>query len=96
MINANMRNYDFYLYGDDDGYGQASLSEEVQGSIKMDINTLSQSVSTNINYKDSSYIGLTHNKNISDKYVIQFGEEKLKVNYINSKGRYVQVFMSAI
>lgn len=90
-----MRNYDYYLYGEDDGYGQPTLSEEVQGTIKMAINVTSQSVQDNINYKDSQYMGLTQ-ANIDDTYVIQYGNERLKVLYVNPRGRYKQVFMSGV
>lgn len=90
-----MRNYDYYLYGADDGYGQPTLSEEAQGTIKMAINVTSQSVQDNINYKDSQYMGLTH-ANIDDTYVIQYGDKRLKVLYVNPKGRYKQAFMSEV
>lgn len=95
MINADMRVYDFYTYLDDDGYGQPQLSKEVNGQIKMAINITTQSTQDNINYKDSQYIGLTHSS-IDDSYVIQYGEEKLKVLYVNPKGRLKQVFMKAL
>lgn len=95
MINADMRLYDYYTYGKDDGYGQPQLSEEVKGQIKMAINITSQSAQDNINYKDASYIGLTHSP-IDDTYVIQYGKEKLKVLYVNPKGRLKQVFMALV
>jgi len=92
MIVADMRTYDYFTYGDNDGYGQPTLSETVQGSVKMAINTTSQSVQDNINYKDASYIGLTL-ASVDDTYVIQYGDEKLKVLYVQPKGRFKQVFM---
>ena len=91
MINANMRLYDYFTLGSLDEYGQPSLSEK-QGSIKMAINISSQNVQENINYKDCSYVGLTH-ANVNDSYVIQYGDDKLKVLYVNPKGRLKQVFM---
>ena len=94
MINATMRNYDYYLYGDNDGYGQATITDEVQGKVKMAIYTLSNTIGTNINYKDATYIALTQNKAINDSYVIKYGEEKLKVMYVIPFGRYHQVFLS--
>ncbi len=96
MINANMRTYDYYTYGDVDGYGQPQLSEEIKGSVKMAINITSQSIQSNIKYKDCSYMGLTHDTSIDDTYVIQYGEEKLKVLYVNPMGRFKQVFMRAL
>lgn len=96
MINVDMRNYDYYLYGDDNGYGMPSLSNEVQGQIKMAINITSQSIQENVNYKGAQYLGLTHDANINDKMVIAYGDDKLKVLYINPKGRYKQVFLGAM
>lgn len=93
MINANMRDYDYFTYGEPDEYGQAQLSEEVQGSIKMAICTTSQAIQDNINYKGATYLGLTHNANVNDSFVIQYGEEQLKVLYVTPGGRYKQVFM---
>lgn len=93
MIATDMREYNYFTYGDKDGYGQAQLSKEIQGSIKMSINTTSQGVQDNILYKDCSYLGLTFDKSIDDTFVIQYGNEKLKVLYVNKKGRYTQVFM---
>lgn len=95
MINTEMRFYDYFTYGEKDEYGQPQLSEETQGTIKMAINITSQSTQNNINYKDASYIGLTHAA-IDDTYVIQYGPEKLKVLYVNPMGRYKQAFMKEI
>lgn len=96
MINADMRNYDYYTYGEQDAYGQPQLSEDVQGTIRMAINITSQSVQDNINYKGANYMGLTLNSAIDDTYVIQYRDERLKVSYVNPKGRYKQVFMVTV
>lgn len=93
MINADMRKYDFYTYGDRDGYGQPALSKDVQGTIKMAIYTTAQAIQDNIAYKNASYIGLTHNSKVNDTYVIDFENKRLKVLYVQNKGRYKQVFM---
>ena len=87
-----MRLYDYFTYGEDDAYGQPMLSKEPVGKIKMAINISSQSVQDNINYRDAQYIGLTY-ADVKDAYVIVYGEERLKVLYINPKGRYNQVFL---
>lgn len=92
MINANMREYDYYLYSDKDGYGQPTLSKEVQGTIKISIDTTTQDTQDNVNYREARYIGLTH-ADVTDKFVIQYGNEKIKVLYVQPKGRYKQVFM---
>ena len=98
MINADMRPYNYFTLGTKDEYGQFPLPGPdaiPEGQIKMAINITSQIVQDNINYKDSQYIGLTHAK-VDDTYIIQYGEERLKVLYVNPKGRLKQVFMAAI
>lgn len=95
MVNANMRSYNYFTYGDSDAYGQPQLSEEVQGTIKMAIYTTSQYVQDNINYKGASYVGMTHGE-ANDKMVIQYGDEKLKVLYVNPMGVWKQVYMGAM
>lgn len=96
MINADMRDYEYYNLYADNGYGQPTLTETVQGTVKMAINNTSQSVQDNIKYLNATYIGLTLNSNINDTYVIKYGETKLKVLYVQRKGIYKQVFMSEI
>ena len=93
MINADMRSYDYFLYGEDDEYGQPQLSDIAQGSVKMSIYSTSTSIQDNINYKNAEFVGLTKDSNICDKYVIQYGTDKLKVLYIIPKGRLKQVFL---
>lgn len=95
MINAQMRLYDYYTIGDVDDYGQSLISTEPAGAIKIAINIASQTVQDNIKYKDYSYIGLTQAK-VDDTYIIKYGEELLKVLYVNVLGRYQQVFMKEI
>ena len=95
MINADMRAYNYYLYGNDNGYGQPQISDTVQGALKMAINITSQSIQENILYNGAQYVGITH-AYIDDKYVIQYGDRKLKVLYVNPKGRFKQVFMAEI
>ena len=94
MINATMRTYDYYTLGAKDEYGQETLSEETQGTLQLAIYTLSNTIGTNIKYKDATYIALTQNKAINDSFVIQYGEEKLKVLYTTPSNRYTQVFLA--
>lgn len=93
MITTDMRAYNYFTLGEKDAYGQAKASSEVKGTIKMTINISSQAIQDNINYKDCSYIGLTTDKSVNDKMIIQYGSEKLKVQYVNPKGRFIQVFL---
>lgn len=94
MINAQTRIYDYFTLGDLDRYGQPQLSAEPTGQIKMAIYTTSQSIQDNINYQNATYLGLTRAP-IDDKYVIQFGDKKLKVLYV-TPGRIAQVYMAEI
>lgn len=96
MINADMQNYNYYTFSGNDGYGQPALNKTVQGTIKIAINTTSQSVQENIKYLNATYIGLTLDSSVNDTFVIQYGELKLKVLYVNNKGRYKQVFLTEI
>jgi len=90
-----MRTYEFYRFGEADAYGQPQLSETPQGTVKMAINTTSQAIQDNINYKNATYLGLTLSL-LDDTHVIQYGDEKLKVLYVIPKGRFKQVFMTNI
>lgn len=93
MISTQMRTYNFYSFGANDEYGQPVLSDMPTGTIKMAINISSQNVQDNINYSGANYVGLTHAK-VDNTYVIEYGEERLKVLYVNPNGRLKQVFMS--
>lgn len=101
MINTDLRTYNYFSIGDNNGYGQATIIKDengnpvVQGSIKMAINITSQGVQDNINYKNAQYVGLTQG-NVNDKFVIDYEGSMLKVLYVNPKGRYKQVFMSEL
>ena len=103
MINAQMRDYNYFLYASEpDTYGQFTLIKDadgepvVQGTVKMAINNTSTIIQDNIQYKDATYIGLTHNRYIDDNYVIQYGDERLKVLYVIRQGTYRQVFMNSL
>lgn len=94
MINADIRPYNFYTFGEKNAYGEPQLSEEIQGSIKISINVISQSLGDNVNYNQATYIGLTRDAKVNDTYVIDYEGTKLKVLYVNPKGRLIQVFLS--
>lgn len=94
MINATTRSYNYYKYGAKNEYGQLQLSKEPQGNIKMAIYNTSQTAQGNILYQDASYIGLTSDAEVNDTYVIEYGKERLKVLYIQTRGIWKQVFMA--
>lgn len=95
MINVAMRTYNYFTIGAADDYGQERLSDTPQGSVKMAIYHTNTSVQDNINYSDCNYIGLTMAL-LDDSHVIEYGTEKLKVQYVHPKGRFKQVFMKKI
>lgn len=95
MINVDMKTYDYFTFGEKDAYGQDRLSDTAQGAVKLAIYNTSTSVQDNINYTDCNYIGLTMAQ-IDESYVIQYGTEKLKVQYVQPKGRFKQVFLKRI
>ena len=96
MINTNMKIYNYFTLGDSDGYGQPTISEEPKGTIKMAIYISSQSTQDNINYENCNYVGLTTDKSVNDKMVIQKGDEMLKVLYVNTEGRFTQAFLARL
>lgn len=93
MINSDMRIYPYFTLGGKDEYGQLIPSDKPIGTIRMALNVSSQSIQENINYQDCNYIGLTL-ANVDDTYIIQNGNERLKVLYVNPKGRYTQVYLA--
>lgn len=93
MINTDFRIYNYFTYGEPDNYGQPELSEKPTGEIKMAIYLSAQTPQDSILYQGAQYVGLTRDA-ISDNYVIKYGDEMLKVLYINPRGRCKQVFMS--
>ena len=98
MINADMRLYNYFTIGEANAYGQVTMpakNAEPVGQIKMAINISSQNTQENVNYKDCNYIGLTQAE-VKDTYVIQYGKERLKVLYINPKGKFKQVYLKKL
>lgn len=96
MINTNFRFYDYFTFGVTDEYGQQTISTTPEGKVKMSISVSSQAIQDSILYKDCSYVGITHDNNINDSYVIAFGDELLKVQYVNAFGRFKVVYLKGI
>lgn len=92
MINRDMKYYDYFTLGNNNDYGQAVVSTEPTGKIKMAINLTSQNIQNNINYQDAEYIGLTHAQ-VDDTYIIEYEGMRLKVLYVNPNGIFKQVFL---
>lgn len=95
MIQAQMKQYPYYLYNGYNDYGEAALSTQPTGYIVMAINIISQATEESILYSDAEYIGLTRQE-VNDSYVIEYQGKKLKVKYVNALGRLKQVFLKGM
>ena len=94
-----MRQYDYYKTVHNDEYGQELIpAAETQplGKVKLAIYPTTTGTQDNILYSNCSYVGLTYNAEIDDKYIILYGKERLKVMYIQPQGRYKQVFLKKV
>ena len=96
MINVDMRLYDYFTLGENNAYGVPQVSAEPVGKVKMAIYSTSTATQDNILYKSAEYIGLTTDTEFTDRYKIQYEQERLKVLYIQKKGRFKQVFMERV
>lgn len=96
MINVDMRFYDYFTLGENNAYGVPQVSAEPVGKVKIAIYSTSTAIQDNILYKSAEYIGLTTDTEITDRYIIQYEQERLKVLYIQKKGRFKQVFMERV
>jgi hypothetical protein len=88
-----MKTYNFFTLGENDEYGQAQVSPEVKGQVKMAVYISSQAIQDNINYQDCNYVALTADKNINDSYLIEYLDQRLKVQYVNPQGRMKVVYL---
>lgn len=93
MFIRDMRFYNYFTFGEKNAYGQPTLSTSPSGTVKIAIYTTSQSIQDNILYTDASYVGLTQDTKVNDTYVIEYEGKKLKVLYVQPRGRYIQVFL---
>ena len=95
MINAKMRPYNYYTFGELNAYGQSALSTEPIGTVKMAIHLLSQTNTNNVLYSQATYIALTHDAKVDDTYIIEDEDGKrYKVLYVSRCGRYNQVYLN--
>lgn len=89
-----MKAYTFYTLGAENEYGQTIVNDNPTGTIKMAIYTTSQAIQANALYLNASYVGITHDTNVNDTYIIEREDERLKVLYTQKDGRYTLVFMA--
>lgn len=95
MINSLMKKYDYYLLPGVNEYGQQVLPDDAAaaGTIELAITEMSKSLTDNNLYSAAQYLGLTMAK-IDDNYIIQYGENRLKVIYVTPSTRYSQVYLA--
>ena len=93
MILRDMRPYQYTMLGAEDAYGQMTLDGGATGTIRMAVYVASQSVSDSILYRDAQYVGMTKD-DVTDRHIIHYGSEKLKVLYVQPKGCFKQVYMA--
>ena len=95
MINSQTKEYSYYLLPEKNSLGQQVLAQDAapDGVIKMSITETGKGISDNKLYLNATYIGLTFAP-INENYIIQYGEERLKVLYTTPSTRYTQVFLA--
>ena len=94
-----MRLYDYVKVIENDTYGQEIIppfDTAPLGQVKLAIYPSSTGTQENILYANCAYVGFTYNNEIDDKYIIQYGKERLKVMYIQPHSRMKQVFLQRI
>lgn len=94
MINREMRPVSVLTYIDTkDVYGQ----KRQQGYLTRDINMVckiyQQTNTSDIRYVEVSLIGLTYDKDITDKNAIKIGNDIYDVLYVIPSGRLYQIMM---
>lgn len=96
MINTKYCVYNFFTLGPSNEYGQQTISQQPTGQVKAAIFTRSQSAQDNILYQDAQYLALTHDTNVDDTYIIEYGKERLKVLYVaeTAQNRPRQIFLA--
>lgn len=95
-IQAQMKEYPYSLYSTSrNAYGETTTNYLPIGNIRMAINLSNQATNNYITYAEADYIGLTKDE-VDDQYIIHYGNEKLKVKYVNPIGKYKQVAMVRI
>lgn len=95
-IMAQMKEYPYSKYNEGrNSYGEMTTEFIPIGSIRMAINIINQATNNYVQYSEADYIGLT-NDEVEDTYIIHYGNEKLKVKYVNPIGRLKQVALVKI
>ena len=95
MIQNNMKLYNYYTLDEIDDYGTNQVSQQVSGQVKLSIFLQTKQLSDNSIYKEVQFTALTNDKDINEKYLIEYNNMLLKVLYINDLGRYRQIYLGS-
>lgn len=99
MIANNTRLYDYWKISVNEEYGQEVLpaaDAAAAGQVKLTITPTSTGTQDNILYANCAYVGITYDAEIDDKYIIQYGKERLKVKYIQQHGKRRFVYLQRV
>ena len=81
-----------FAFGEVDEYGQETLDLENSSTIHLTFGLFNHHDTEDVRYQDVEYTGLTFD-NLTDNNVIQIGDNKYKVKFVNPYGRINQVFL---
>lgn len=81
--------------GGQDEYGQDLVEPIAQKSITLTFGLYNHKQTDDIRYQNVEYTGLT-TYDINDNQIIEIGEKKYKVLFVNMFGRMNQVFLKAM
>ena len=95
MILRDMRPYEFTMLGAVDDYGQMTIDGGTEGAIRMAVYVASQTIGDSIVYRDAQYIGMTKD-DVTDRHIIHYEGQRLKVLYVQPKGHFKQAFMAVM
>ena len=95
MIQNNMKLYNYYTLSELDDYGTNQVSKQISGQVKLSIFLQTKQLSDNSIYKEVQFTALTNDKDINEKYLIEYNNMLLKVLYINDLGRYRQIYLGS-
>jgi hypothetical protein len=92
VINRSEVNATLITMGGQDEYGQDLNAPISQSSITLTFGLYTHQQTDDIRYQDVEYTGLTV-YDVADNQVIQIGDKKYKVLFVNPFGRMKQVFL---
>lgn len=91
-IYRRLTKYNYYTLVDSEYGGKTADFTSPTGVVNMAIQLNNMAMNSNTIYTSANFVGLTQ-EDIDDTYIIEYGNEKLKVLYVYPEGKYKQVFM---